>query len=133
MKYRFADILLDTTSHSVMRNDKLLHLTNIEFRLLEYLAQHTNKVCTRDEILNHVWGLSLQYDTGTVEVHLHSLRRKLGFTNTYPIESIRSVGIILHTGHKRQLHSLNIQEFAIQWITEHEADFFAKQLTPRYI
>lgn len=131
MIYRFADILLDTTLHSVMRNDELLHLTNIEFRLLEYLAQHANMVCTRDEILNHVWGQTFQYDTGTVDVHLHSLRRKLGFTNTYPIESIRSVGIILHTRPKRQLHSLNIQEFAIQWITEHEADFFAKQLTPR--
>ena len=38
MKYRFADILIDTSSHCVMRRAQVLRLTNIEFRLLEYLA-----------------------------------------------------------------------------------------------
>ena len=62
---------------------------------------------------------------------VNSLRRKLGFSNQYPIESIRNVGIILHTRPKPQPYTLNIQDFAIQWITDHEADFQAKQLTPR--
>ena len=41
------------------------------------------------------------------------------------------MGIILHTAPKKRSHTLNIQDFAIQWIREHEADFSAKQLTPR--
>ena len=47
------------------------------------------------------------------------------------IESIRGVGIILHTTSPKEYHTLNIQDFAIQWIREHEADFAGKQLTPR--
>ena len=131
MKYRFTDILIDTSSHCVTRHARPLRLTNIEFRLLEYLAQNADHICSREDILNHVWGHQFQYDTGTIDVHIHSLRRKLGFSNQYPIESIRSVGIILHTQPKPQPYTLNIQDFAIQWIIDHQSDFQAKQLTPR--
>ena len=131
MKYRFADILIDTSSHCVMRRAHVLRLTNIEFRLLEYLAQNADRICSREDILNNVWGQHFQYDTGTIDVHLHSLRRKLGFDNQHPIEAIRNVGIILHSQPKQLLHTLNIQEFAIQWIADHESDFQTKQLTPR--
>ena len=130
MKYRFADILIDTSSHCVMRRAQVLRLTNIEFRLLEYLAQNADRICSREDILNNVWGQHFQYDTGTIDVHLHSLRRKLGFDNQHPIEAIRNVGIILHSQPKQLLHTLNIQEFAIQWIADHESDFQTKQLTP---
>ena len=101
MKYRFADIVIDTSSHCVMRRAQVVRLTNIEFRLLEYLAQNADQICSREDILNHVWGQQFQYDTGTIDVHLHSLRRKLGFDNQYPIESIRNVGILLHTQPKQ--------------------------------
>ena len=130
MKYRFADILIDTSSHCVMRRARVLRLTNIEFRLLEYLAQNADRICSREDILNNVWGQHFQYDTGTIDVHLHSLRHKLGFDNQHPIEAIRNVGIILHSQPKQLLHTLNIQEFAIQWIADHESDFQTKQLTP---
>ena len=130
MKYRFADILIDTSSHCVMRRAQVLRLTNIEFRLLEYLAQNADRICSREDILNTVWGQHFQYDTGTIDVHLHSLRRTLGFDNQHPIEAIRNVGIILHSQPKQLLHTLNIQEFAIQWIADHESDFQTKQLTP---
>ena len=130
MKYRFADILIDTSSHCVMRRAQVLRLTNIEFRLLEYLAQNADRICSREDILNNVWRQHFQYDTGTIDVHLHSLRRKLCFDNQHPIEAIRNVGIILHSQPKRLLHTLNIQEFAIQWIADHESDFQTKQLTP---
>jgi hypothetical protein len=59
------------------------------------------------------------------------LRRKLGFSRQTPIESIRGVGVILHTQTSKQLHTLNIQDFAQQWIYDHEADFVSKQLIPR--
>ena len=131
MKYRFADIVIDCSAHCVMRRAQVVRLTNIEFRWLEYLAQNADQICSREDILNHVWGQQFQYDTGTIDVHLHSLRRKLDFDNQYPIESIRNVGILLHTQPKQQLHTFNIQEFAIQWITDYEADFQTKQLTPR--
>jgi DNA-binding winged helix-turn-helix (wHTH) protein len=114
-----------------MRGGDVVHLTQMEYALLEYLFQHADTICRRDDILQAVWGKRFQYDTGTIDVHLHSLRRKLGFARQTPIESIRGVGIILHTKLAKPAHVLNIQDFAIQWIREHEADFAAKQLTPR--
>ena len=131
MRYQLGDILLDTHLHCVMRGGDVVHLTQMEYALLEYLFQHADTICKRDDILQAVWGQRFQYDTGTIDVHLHSLRRKLGFARQTPIESIRGVGIILHTKVSKPVHVLNIQDFAIQWIREHEADFAAKQLTPR--
>ena len=131
MRYQLGDILLDTHLHCVMRGGDVVHLTQMEYALLEYLFQHADTICKRDDILQAVWGQRFQYDTGTIDVHLHSLRRKLGFARQAPIESIRGVGIILHTKVAKPVHVLNIQDFAIQWIREHEADFAAKQLTPR--
>ena len=131
MKYQLGEILLDTHLHCVMRGGDVVHLTQMEYALLEYLFQHADTICKRDDILQAVWGQRFQYDTGTIDVHLHSLRRKLGFARQTPIESIRGVGIILHMNAAKSVHVLNIQDFAIQWIREHEADFAAKQLTPR--
>lgn len=131
MKYQLGNIQLDTHLHCVTRGGDVVHLTQLEYALLEYLLQHADTVCKRDEIVDNVWGQRFQYDTGTIDVHLHSLRRKLGFARNTPIESIRGVGIILRTAAPKQSHTLNIQDFAIQWIREHEADFAAKQLTPR--
>ena len=131
MRYQLGDILLDTHLHCVTRGGDVVHLTQMEYALLEYLFQHADTICKRDDILQAVWGQRFQYDTGTIDVHLHSLRRKLGFARQTPIESIRGVGIILHMKAAKSVHVLNIQDFAIQWIREHEADFAAKQLTPR--
>ena len=131
MRYQLGDMLLDTHLHCVTRGGDVVHLTQMEYALLEYLFQHADTICKRDDILQAVWGQRFQYDTGTIDVHLHSLRRKLGFARQTPIESIRGVGIILHMKVAKSVHVLNIQDFAIQWIREHEADFAAKQLTPR--
>lgn len=130
MKYRIFNTLIDTTSHNITQEGKTIKLTHIEFKLFLYLLQHADKLCSREDILDNVWGQRFQYDTGTIDVHLHSLRRKLGFERKYPIESIRNIGIILHTTQKKQSYSLNIQDFATRWIKAHEADFNAKQLIP---
>lgn len=130
MIYQLLSIEFDVEHHCVRKNGEHIHLTNIEFALLKYLLTHIDTVCKREEILDKVWGQRFQYDTGTIDVHLHSLRRKLGFSREYPIESIRGIGVILHSTNKKQTHSINIQDFAIQWIRHHREDFAKKQLTP---
>ncbi len=59
------------------------------------------------------------------------MRCKLGFERKYPIESIRNIGVILHTTPKKQSYSLNIQDFATHRIRAHKLYFNTKQLTPR--
>lgn len=131
MKYQLDNIQLNTRLHCVTRSGDVVRLTQKEYALLKYLFLHSDKVCSRNDILDNVWGQRFPYDTGTIDVHLHSLRRKLGFSRQTPIESIRGVGVILHTQTSKQLHTLNIQDFAQQWIYDHEVDFVSKQLIPQ--
>lgn len=96
MVFQIQRIFIDTDSHLVSRCGEDIKLTRTEWLLLCYLIDNKGKVCTRSEVLDAVWGQRFQYDTGTIDVHLNALRRKLGFSKNYPIEAIRGVGLILH-------------------------------------
>jgi hypothetical protein len=52
-------------------------------------------VCKRNDIIDDVWGERFLYDTGTLDVHLSSLRHKLGWTKEGPVKAVRGVGLIL--------------------------------------
>lgn len=91
----YADLLVNTASHQTMQSGKPVMLTNTEYRLLLYLLRHQGVVCRRDDIIEEVWGERFLYDTGTLDVHLSSLRHKLGWSKEGPVRAIRGVGLIL--------------------------------------
>ena len=93
---QYADLIVDTASRQTKQSGKLVTLTDTEYRLLVYLLRHQGVVCHRDEIIEEVWGERFLYDTGTLDVHLSSLRHKLGWTKEGPVRAIRGVGFILH-------------------------------------
>ena len=130
MYYKAGDIELDSTAHRVTQDGEAVQLTPLEFGLLAYLMQHPDRLCTRDELLDHVWGERFQYDTGTIDVHLNALRRKMGFTKNRPIETIRGAGMILHTEEASKPYSLTIQPFIVDWLTRHSDTFRSKGLVP---
>ena len=130
MYYKSGDIELDSTTHRVTLGGKAVGLTPLEFSLLEFLMQHPNRLCTRTEIIDKVWGQRFQYDTGTLDVHLNALRRKLGSTRNRPIETIRGAGLILHTEEAERPYSLTIQPFITDWLHSHTGEFEAKGLVP---
>ena len=130
MYYKAGDITLDSTSHRVTRDGKAISLTPLEFALLEFLMRHPNRLCARAEIIDKVWGAQFHYDTGTMDVHLNALRRKLGCTRNRPIETIRGVGLILHTEEPCP-YTLPIQTFITEWLQSHLGDFESKGLVPR--
>ena len=70
-------IEIDREQRCVRKDGKAVHLTGLEYGLLDYLTAHANRLCTRLELLDHVWGPRFQYDPGTIDVHLNALRRKL--------------------------------------------------------
>jgi DNA-binding winged helix-turn-helix (wHTH) protein len=131
MYYKVGNIEVDTDAHSVLRNGEALNLTPLEFGLLTYLMHHPYRVCTRTEILDKVWGQRFQYDTGTIDVHLNAIRRKLGLSRTRPIETIRGAGLILHTDETTQPTNISIQAFFTEWMESHRAEFENKGLVPR--
>ena len=131
MYFRVGHIELDSTTHTVKCEGIPVNLTPLEFALLAYLMQHPNRLCSRDDILDHVWGQRFQYDTGTIDVHLNAIRRKLGLSRTRPIETIRGAGLILHTDETTQPTNISIQTFFTEWMESHRAEFENKGLVPR--
>ena len=131
MYYKTGTLELDTDTHSVFRDGQVINLTPLEFGLLAYLMQHPNRLCSRTEIRDQVWGQRFQYDTGTLDVHLNALRRKLGCARNHPIETIRGAGLILHSSEAARPYSLIIQPFITDWMHSHLGEFEAKGLVPQ--
>ena len=91
----YADLMVDTEAHRTLKSGKEVILTETEYRMLVYLLRHQGIVCRRDDIIDGVWGERFLYDTGTLDVHLSSLRHKLGWTKEGPVRTIRGVGFFL--------------------------------------
>lgn len=121
-------IELDREQRSVRKDGQEIHLTGLEYELLDYLSAHANRICPRTEILDHVWGTRFQYDTGTIDVHLNALRRKLGWSSKQPIETVRGIGLILRT--ERSSEDLSpLSKLAYDWLRAHENELKAHGLT----
>jgi two-component system response regulator ArlR len=90
---RFRDVVMDRDRHEVTRNDRPITLTAKEYALLEYLLLHRNKVHTRDELFNGVWGSDFLGDSNLIDVYIRYLRGKIdeGFDEKM-ITTVRGVG-----------------------------------------
>ncbi|MCA9707939.1 MAG: response regulator transcription factor, partial [Myxococcales bacterium] len=88
---RFGILRLDFEGHRVWVEEQEVTLTALEFRLLKTLVQRRGRVQTREILLNHVWEMSGDVTTRTVDTHVRRLRKKLGPASAY-IETLRGVG-----------------------------------------
>lgn len=77
--------------HVVLADGKEVALTFKEFELLKYLLENAGIVLTRDKLLEEVWGYEYEGETRTVDVHIRTLRQKLGEAGKV-IETVRGVG-----------------------------------------
>ena len=85
------DLRLSVGRHKVYWKEEKVELTRKEFELLQYLLENKGLVMTRNQILCHVWGYDFDGETRTVDVHVRTLRQKLGEAGNL-IETIRGVG-----------------------------------------
>ena len=81
--YAFHEILLDNARHSVTVNGAHVDLTYKEYSLLRLLLENTNLVVTRETILQVVWGTDISVESRTVDMHIRTLRKKLGDAGKY--------------------------------------------------
>jgi two-component system, OmpR family, response regulator ArlR len=90
------DLIMDRDRHEVHRAGKSVQLTAKEYALLEYLLLHRNKVHTRDELFNGVWGSDFLGDSNLIDVYIRYLRGKIddGFEDKL-IQTVRGVGYAL--------------------------------------
>lgn len=89
--YKIGILKLDEKRHEVTVEGKAVTLTLKEFELLNRLISHPNIVLTRDQLLTEIWGYDFDGETRTVDVHVRTLRQKLGKASDL-IETVRGVG-----------------------------------------
>lgn len=91
-----ADLVADVEAFEVMRGDRQVELTVLEFRLLEYLLRNQRIVLSRSRILESVWGLDVDTTSNIVDVYIRYLRNKLE-SDGEPrlIHTIRGAGYVL--------------------------------------
>lgn len=86
-----GNLSIDVERHRVLDGERQVDLTYKEFEMLRYLMENQGIVLTRDKLLEHIWGYDFDGETRTVDVHIRTLRQKLGESGTL-IETIRGVG-----------------------------------------
>jgi len=82
---RFAQIRVDFSRLEVSRADRPVALTALEFKALAFLVQNPERVISRDELLNEVWGYDNYPCTRTVDNHILKLRQKLERDPSHPV------------------------------------------------
>ena len=80
---KFEDIEINKKTREVTSEGHLCELTLKEFELLVYLMENQSRVVTRDELLNQVWGYEYDGETRTLDMHIRTLRQKLGKKGRY--------------------------------------------------
>lgn len=88
-------IKIDIPQHRVLVNENEVALTQREFELLTYLVKNKGKVCTRTQIIEDVWDIHFEYDTGVIDVFMNAIRKKLNLKIEQDyIKTVRGVGYI---------------------------------------
>lgn len=90
-----GNIILDKNTFQVFVDKNEVNLTQREFELLAYLIKNKGTVCTRTNIIEDVWDIHFEYDTGVIDVFMNAIRKKLNLTKDQElIKTIRGVGYI---------------------------------------
>ncbi len=89
--YSMGSLSVNQTRHEVRIDGTEVTLTLKEFELLCLLMENKDRVLTRDQLLNSIWGYGFDGENRTVDVHIRTLRQKLGKCGEY-IETVRGVG-----------------------------------------
>ena len=95
---KFKDITINKSSRVVKRNGNEINLTNKEYELLMILIDNKDKVVTREELLEKIWGYGYEPETNVTDVYIRYLRAKLNNENKEEyIQTVRSVGYIMRS------------------------------------
>ncbi len=88
----FPGLTVSLENYAVTLDDKTVEMPPKEIELLYFLASHENKVFTREQLLEQVWGFDFFGDSRTVDVHVKRIREKLGEREAWQIKTVWGVG-----------------------------------------
>ncbi len=88
----YPGLIINQTNYSVIYNGKNVDMPPKELELLYFLASQPNRVFTREQLLDHIWGYEYVGDTRTVDVHIKRLREKIKDRNGWSIATVWGIG-----------------------------------------
>ena len=92
----FKDLKIDRITKKVFRDNKEIKLGPIEFKLLDFFIKSPQRVYSREQLLNNVWGENINVESRTVDVHIRRLRKAINLDNKIDlIRTVRSSGYSL--------------------------------------
>ncbi len=95
-KLAYGDIVMDLAAHRVMRDGRPIHLGPTEYRLLQLFMERPDRVFSREQLLDKVWGRDIHVEIRTVDVHIRRLRKALGeYGGADVIRTVRGAGYAL--------------------------------------
>lgn len=93
-RIQYGDIVMDNDKHAVYAGGAQCELTFKEYELLKYLMLNKGIVLSREKIMNQVWGFEYEGESRTVDMHIKTLRQKLG-AHASCIKTVRNVGYMV--------------------------------------
>jgi two-component system phosphate regulon response regulator PhoB len=92
-RLQIKNLTLDLNEHRIMVDEKEIKMGTTEFRLLKFFMQHPERVYSRSQVLDHVWGTNVYIDERTVDVHILRLRKALApYNHDKLVQTVRGVG-----------------------------------------
>lgn len=97
LELAYEDLHMNEAAHVVTRNGQRVELSPTEYKLLRYLLLNAERVLSRMQILDHVWGYDFQGDGSNVETYISFLRKKVDPVGPKLIHTVRGVGYVLRS------------------------------------
>lgn len=92
-KLEMQGLVLDSTAHRIQYENQVIEMGPTEFRLLQFFMRHPDRVFSRSQVLDQVWGDNVYVEERTVDVHIRRLRKALSSTgHDGLIQTVRSAG-----------------------------------------
>ena len=92
-KFNFGDVEVDFSKHTVSRSGNVVHLTQIEYRLLGVLLSNTGKIMSHRRLMQEVWGPNHTESAHYLRIYMSHLRQKLEADPTQPVYLLTETGI----------------------------------------
>ncbi|KGO90019.1 response regulator transcription factor [Flavobacterium suncheonense] len=93
---KLGPVTLDVLRRKVLVEEREIAFTQREYELLKYLIENKGRVCTRNNIIEDVWGIYFEYDTGVIDVFINAIRKKMNLKKEDDfIKTIRGVGYMI--------------------------------------
>jgi DNA-binding response OmpR family regulator len=89
-----GNISINISKHEITKADEMINLTEKEFNFLAHLVKNKNQVCDRQSIIEQVWDIHFDYDTGVLDVYMNAIRKKLNLQKNELIKTVRGIGFI---------------------------------------